>query len=811
MSDSIAPRIIAPKAIDAAARRLSLARLAAFTGALGLLLLVAFSVFFAWNERQREFRAAEREVRAAAFSLSVHASHLFQAADVVLRGSATLIGSRDWNDLAADRTLQAQIRGLARSLSYGTDVWLNDQTGELRLTSFAFPAPQSNASDRDVFKALARPTSNLSVGERILGKVTKEQSFLLARRLEGASGNFRGMVSVTANLNYFNQFWRQMPLPADTRVRLLRQEELDVLAQHPPAGPNAPFVNFDRGLLRSAIASDPVEGFLRQPSFEGDVPRLLAYRQVGELPVYVTVGVSSTSIRDAWLGNMLAFLPVEVAAILMLAGLTVAAFRQARNEGQSKASLEQAQLALHATNALLEERVERRTAELRDETARLDTLNQLGSALASELDPERLSRAVIEAGTQLVGAAYGALFERVAGNTLEPQTISDKDVWQLAALSGAPREAFTRFGLPRATNLFGPTFRAEGVIRSDDVLDDPRYGSMGGMPAGHLPVRSYMAVPVVSRSGEVLGALLFGHPAPNRFSEREEKLLVGFAGQTASALDNARLFAAMQREVVERARAEEELKESSEEIQRYAYIVSHDLRAPLVNVMGFTSELEAIKPEILAAGAKPENDPARHQAEADFDEALGFIKAAITKMDRLINAILKLSREGRRTFNPEPLDMPALLQSLADAQRHQADVKGAEVVIAPDLPPLVADRLGVEQVFGNLLDNALKYLSPDRPGRVEISGERAGPARVRFFVKDNGRGIAPQDHGRIFELFRRSGRQDVAGEGIGLAHVRAMVRSMGGVISVASELGAGTTFTVVLPAAPQALVTRQAR
>jgi signal transduction histidine kinase len=279
-------------------------------------------------------------------------------------------------------------------------------------------------------------------------------------------------------------------------------------------------------------------------------------------------------------------------------------------------------------------------------------------------------------------------------------------------------------------------------------------------------------------------------------------MLTGFAGQTAVALDNARLFTAVQREVDDRRRAEEELKESNDEIQRYAYIVSHDLRAPLVNVMGFTSELEAIKPEIMAAGAKPLDDASRIQAEEDFDEALSFIKTAIAKMDRLINAILKLSREGRRTFNAEMLDMTAVFEELAAAQRHQTDVKGATVQVASGLPHIMADRLAVEQIFANLLDNALKYLSPKRAGQIEISGERAGPTRVRFKVRDNGRGVAPEDHGRIFELFRRSGAQDVVGEGIGLAHVKALVRSMGGTISVSSELDRGTVFTVLLPAMP---------
>jgi CHASE3 domain sensor protein len=129
------------------------------------------------------------------------------------------------------------------------------------------------------------------------------------------------------------------------------------------------------------------------------------------------------------------------------------------------------------------------------------------------------------------------------------------------------------------------------------------------------------------------------------------------------------------------------LRESNAEIQRYAYIVSHDLRAPLVNIMGFTSELEALRSEIFATAVKPEDDPERVRVERDFDESIGFIKAAIAKMDALIGAILKISREGHRVFRPERLNMRELIQGLADAQRHQTEAVGATVTIG-DLPPL---------------------------------------------------------------------------------------------------------------------------
>jgi signal transduction histidine kinase len=254
-----------------------------------------------------------------------------------------------------------------------------------------------------------------------------------------------------------------------------------------------------------------------------------------------------------------------------------------------------------------------------------------------------------------------------------------------------------------------------------------------------------------------------------------------------------------------------DLTEANEEIQRFAYIVSHDLRSPLVNIMGFTSELEALRKDIFEQVAKLSADLAALNAQTaeagteaeidrlgeDFDEAIRFIKSSIGNMDRLISAVLKLSREGRRQFTPQRVDMNAMLEQIVQTVTHRAAEQGATVTVA-DLPPVESDRLAIEQIFSNLVDNALKYGRPEEPLRIEISG-RGNATHVIYDVRDNGRGIAAQDHQRVFELFRRAGAQDRPGEGIGLAHVRALVRRMGGNMGLNSELGKGSTFTVTLP------------
>jgi signal transduction histidine kinase len=258
-----------------------------------------------------------------------------------------------------------------------------------------------------------------------------------------------------------------------------------------------------------------------------------------------------------------------------------------------------------------------------------------------------------------------------------------------------------------------------------------------------------------------------------------------------------------------------DLREANEELQRFSYIVSHDLRSPLVNIMGFTSELEELRGDIfrriatlanetpvvadaqgeLPEPALPEQDK---QLSADFTEAIGFIKSSIGKMDRLISAILNLTREGRREFKPVPIDTRDLIENIASTVAHQASETQTTIRIEP-LPELISDRLALEQIFSNLIDNALKYLKPGVPGDIRVKG-RSKMGFAIFEIIDNGRGIDPRDHQRIFDLFRRAGTQDKPGQGIGLAHVRALVRRLGGTMSVSSELGSGSNFTVTLPA-----------
>ncbi|MBE1529863.1 signal transduction histidine kinase [Sphingopyxis sp. OAS728] len=247
-----------------------------------------------------------------------------------------------------------------------------------------------------------------------------------------------------------------------------------------------------------------------------------------------------------------------------------------------------------------------------------------------------------------------------------------------------------------------------------------------------------------------------------------------------------------------------ELQRANAEIQRFAYIVSHDLRSPLVNVMGFTAELETARKSIASyleagdtQGWQAPDAATRLAIEEDLPESIGFIRTSTQKMDRLINAILNLSRQGRRTLAPETLDLSIVVGAIVESLQHRIDETGTEVTVA-DLPTVINDRVAVEQILSNLVENALKYLKPGLTGVITISGG-TDLGRAWVSVCDNGRGIEARDHQRIFDLFRRSGVQDQQGEGIGLAHARALAYRLGGNIEVQSELGVGSTFRLILP------------
>jgi signal transduction histidine kinase len=247
-----------------------------------------------------------------------------------------------------------------------------------------------------------------------------------------------------------------------------------------------------------------------------------------------------------------------------------------------------------------------------------------------------------------------------------------------------------------------------------------------------------------------------------------------------------------------------ELRARNEEIKNYVSVISHDLRAPLSNIQGFMAELNydfsALREPVSEWLEQSGNERAgawKTTWDERIPESIGLIETSVNQMNRRIEALLELARMGRQSIKIMPVDMTRLVKECIRTMAYQAEEKNVKVT-CDDLPSVMSDAGIIEQVVGNLLDNAVKYLDPSREGMVHISGQRT-PVECRYWIKDNGRGIPRDQCERIFDLFHRAGHRDVKGEGIGLASVRALMHRLGGQIWCESDTGKGAVFVFTLP------------
>lgn len=251
-------------------------------------------------------------------------------------------------------------------------------------------------------------------------------------------------------------------------------------------------------------------------------------------------------------------------------------------------------------------------------------------------------------------------------------------------------------------------------------------------------------------------------------------------------------------------RMTDSLKDGNEDLRSFIYSLSHDLRSPLVNIKGFSGELGGLVRELDALlrrsrVSSDERDRVRLQniLENDLPASLRFIVLSTERISEHMNAVLKLSLVGQRELKPERLDMTSLFRSAESRFAGELLRRNATMHIE-DLPWVIADGKAMQEVISQLLDNAVKYLDPRRPGLVTVFGQRTEEGAL-IHVRDNGRGIAKEDLDKIFGLFRRAGRQDIPGDGMGLAYVKALVRRHNGRIWCESQINAGTTFSLSVP------------
>ncbi|HUC73113.1 MAG TPA: ATP-binding protein [Stellaceae bacterium] len=469
---------------------------------------------------------------------------------------------------------------------------------------------------------------------------------------------------------------------------------------------------------------------------------------------------------------------------------------------------------LEARLLALNETLEARLVEIREEARTLEILNRTGAALASELSLERLVQMVTDAGVELAGAEFGAFFYNLVNEAGEAYT--------LYALSGAPREAFADFPMPRNTALFEQTFRGLGPVRSDDILSDPRYGQNpphNGMPKGHLPVRSYFAAPVVSRSGEVLGGLFFGHSIPGIFTERVERILLGVAAQAAIAIDNARLYEASQRELAARRTAEQQLQELNEtleqrvmeEVERRQQAedalrqaqkleavgqltggVAHDFNNLLTVIMGNLDQLDRILPD-----------------DQRYKRAIAAALRGASRAALLTHSLLAFSR--RQPLAPEVVSVNKLVAGMSDLLRRTiGEAVQIETVLAGGLWPAFIDSNQLENALINLAVNARDAMPEGGKLTIETANSHLDEAYaamhseiepgqyIGIFVSDTGVGMPNEIVSQVFEPFFTT--KDIGqGTGLGLSQVYGFVKQSNGHVKIYSEVGHGTTVKLYLP------------
>lgn len=417
-------------------------------------------------------------------------------------------------------------------------------------------------------------------------------------------------------------------------------------------------------------------------------------------------------------------------------------------------------------------------------------LRELSQRMLAEFELDVIVQAVTDVATELTGAQFGAFFYNV--------TDPDGARYTLYALSGVPRKAFAGFPMPRATAMFAPTFNGEATMRVDDVLVDGRYGHSPphyGMPAGHLPVRSYLATPVAADPGEILGGLFFGHAEPMVFTHEHEGLIESIAGQAAVAISRAQLFAEAQaareraeHEASENQRLYQAAQQANEMKDQFLATVSHELRTPLTSILGWS--------EMLASGRLPPERSA---------EGVAIIARNARAQAQIVDDLLDISRvtSGKLELHLASVDPRGPVQAALNAVRPSALARGIalDLRIEGKTGNVRADAERLHQVVGNLLANALKFTEPG--GRVEVV-VREADGQVEIEVADDGRGIDAEFLPRVFERFSQhdaSTTRQHGGLGLGLAIVRQLVDMQGGTVAASSPgLGQGASFVVRLPA-----------
>lgn len=429
-------------------------------------------------------------------------------------------------------------------------------------------------------------------------------------------------------------------------------------------------------------------------------------------------------------------------------------------------------ILIEIRNIDLEKKSER---ALKERNTYLQALNKIGRNLSGELELKKLLQIITDSCTSLTKAEFGAFF---SNNTSE----ANKSM-MLFTISGVGSKHFESFPAPRDTEIFRPTFRGERIVRSDDITKNPHYGknkSNFGIPEGYLPVKSYLAVPVISRSGVVIGSLIFAHGKPGVFNQKIEEIVVAIAAQAAIAIDNSQLFEDI-------SNKNKELIKINNDLDNFVYTASHDLKAPVLNIEGLVYALSKVLHE---------NNPAKVNMMVDM------IKKSILKFKNTIQALTEVARANKNIDDElELINIRELLEDIKFSIKDIIESSNADIREFLEDEDIYFSKSNLRSILINLITNSIKYRSSLRDPVIEIQFRKENDAMM-LIVKDNGLGIPKEHFEKIFLMFKRV-HSHAEGTGIGLYLVKRIVENEGGTIDLESEIGEGTRFSIALPVKTQ--------
>jgi signal transduction histidine kinase len=737
---------------------------------LTLLPLLGLVIYSDINEQNSKRKSAYSEARVTAQEYGSALDSAARDIDSYLTAAAVVLGASE-DPLASART-GTYLRSLKTRYQNFRALFLTDPQGTV-LASDTGAGIGTNLADRPYIQALASGEETFWSGG-LSGLESGELVVAYARTVKNPEGGLVGYLTVAFAPT---RILSTLPpgFPEDGNIVLTDQDgQILASVSEPDLKPGEKYID-ESPFVSAALAGEFSEFHDAHVPFD-EGKRYGAAAPIPSMGWTIAFSRSQSALEagltnDLWvdIGLALAIVALTRLALIFMVRAVTRPLRTLSTAAAQVASGSQAVLPVPGSLtdpdvARLEKAFMTMAAEVRereyrlvDQARTLATLEQMGAWIASDLDFEKTLQAITDAGTRATEAQFGAFFYNVQRQGRD----AEAEPFAVYAFSGDDGSTFEGFPMPGDTEVFAPTFRGEAPIRVDDITKDARYGNdrpHSASPEGHPPVRSYLAVPVYSATGETLGGLFFGHADAGVFTARHERLAVGIASWATIALDNARLYAEAQK-------VQDELRQSNQSKDEFLGVVSHELRTPVTTIYGGLRLLENRFVQLT---------------EDDALELIGSMAEEGARLVRLIENLLAFARlELGRPIDTQPAAIAPLARQIVESFERQRPERRIDTSISDDLPPVTLEPTYFEQVLHNLLTNADKYSPLDQAIEVTVREE---DGELRVTVSDHGPGVAQDEIDKIFDGFYRSDRtsKQASGHGLGLTVCKRLVDTQGG-------------------------------